>query len=78
MEYGPLGVRINLVSPGRIVTPMMISARIGSLEAIAETLPARRMGEPTDVAAAVLWLSSPQAGFVIGHDLHVDGGFCAT
>lgn len=78
MEYGPLGVSINLVSPGRIVTPMMLAAGVGSVEAIAETLPVRRIGEPADVAAAVLWLASPQAGYVIGHDLRVDGGFCAT
>jgi NAD(P)-dependent dehydrogenase (short-subunit alcohol dehydrogenase family) len=78
MEYGPLGVRVNLVTPGRIVTPMMTGAGIADSAAIAAALPARRMGDPEDVARAITWIASPDASFVLGADLRVDGGFGAT
>jgi len=77
MEYGPLGIRINAISPGRIKTPMMLGAGIADPGAIAAGLPLRRMGEPEDVAEAVLWLASDAASFVTGHNLCVDGGFLA-
>ena len=77
MEYGPLGIRINAISPGRIKTPMMLGAGIADPAAIAAALPLRRMGEPEDVAEAVLWLASDAASFVTGHNLCVDGGFLA-
>ncbi len=75
MEYGPLGIRINAISPGRIKTPMMLGAGIADPGAIAAGLPLRRMGEPEEVAEAVIWLASDAASFVAGHNLCVDGGF---
>lgn len=78
MEYGPFGIRINLVSPGRVQTPMMMGAGVGDVGAIAASLPARRIGHPEDVAAAITWLASADASFVFGADLRVDGGFGAT
>jgi NAD(P)-dependent dehydrogenase (short-subunit alcohol dehydrogenase family) len=75
MEYAPSGIRINAVSPGRIVTPMMLASKIADMSAVAAGLPARRMGEAEEVAAAVRWLASDAASFVIGHNLCVDGGF---
>jgi NAD(P)-dependent dehydrogenase (short-subunit alcohol dehydrogenase family) len=75
MEYAPSGIRINAVSPGRIVTPMMLASKIADMAAVAAGLPARRMGEAEEVAAAVRWLASDAASFVIGHNLCVDGGF---
>ena len=77
IEHAPRGIRINAVSPGRIETPMMAGAGVADFATIATTLPARRMGRPEDVAAAVLWLASGAAGFVIGQNLCVDGGFLA-
>lgn len=77
MEYAPQGIRINAVAPGRIVTDMMMRAGIADPSQIAAGLPARRMGEPEEVAAAVVWLASDAASFVHGHVLAVDGGFLA-
>jgi len=75
MEYGPHGIRINAVSPGRVETPMMLGSNIADMAVVAAGLPARRLGRPEEVAEAVAWLVSDQAGFVIGHNLCVDGGF---
>lgn len=77
LEYAPHGLRINAVSPGRVVTPMMLGSGIADMAAVAAGLPVRRMGEPEEVAAAVLWLASDAASFVVGHNLCVDGGFLA-
>lgn len=78
MEVAERGVRINGVSPGRVTTPMMLGSGIMDMKAVAAGLPLRRMGDPEEVAAAVLWLASPAASFVVGHILNVDGGFMAT
>jgi NAD(P)-dependent dehydrogenase (short-subunit alcohol dehydrogenase family) len=77
MEYAPLGVRINAVSPGRITTPMMLASKIADMEAVAAALPIKRMGRPEEVAEAVVWLASEAASFVVGHNLSIDGGFLA-
>ena len=78
MEYAAQGIRINTVSPGRIETPMMRDAVAGDLDAVAAGLPARRIGKPAEAAAAVLWIASPEASFVFGHNLCVDGGFLSA
>ena len=78
LEYAPRGLRINAVSPGRVETPMMRDAVAGDLAKVAEGLPARRIGRPEEVAAAVLWLASAEAAFVHGHNLCVDGGFLSS
>ena len=75
MEYAPAKIRINAVSPGRILTPMMLASKIADMDAVAAGLPVRRMGGPEEVAEAVLWLASDAAAFVVGHNLCVDGGF---
>jgi NAD(P)-dependent dehydrogenase (short-subunit alcohol dehydrogenase family) len=77
MEYGPRGIRINAVSPGRVVTDMMLNAGIADPAAIAAGLPLRRLGQPEDVAAAVLFLASERSAFLCGHVIAVDGGFLA-
>lgn len=78
MEYAPLGIRINAVSPGRVVTPMMLASGIADMSAVAAGLPIRRMGTPEEVAEAVAWLASDAASFVVGHNLCTDGGFLAA
>ncbi len=77
MEYAEKGVRINAVAPGRVVTDMMLASRIMDLGAVAAGLPLRRMGQPEEVAEAVVWLASDAASFVVGHVLCTDGGFMA-
>lgn len=78
LEYGPLGIRVNLISPGRVITPMMMASGVGDVESVAASLPARRMGTPEDVARAIVWIASSDADFIFGADLRVDGGFGAT
>ncbi len=75
MEYAAQGVRINAVSPGRVTTPMMLASKIADMDAVAAGLPIKRMGQPEEVAQAVLWLASDAASFTVGHNLCVDGGF---
>ena len=78
MEYAERGIRINAVSPGRVETPMMRTAGVGDMAAVGAGLPARRVGQPEEVAAAVLWLASEDAAFIYGHNLCVDGGFLSA
>jgi NAD(P)-dependent dehydrogenase (short-subunit alcohol dehydrogenase family) len=77
MECAPLGIRINTVSPGRVVTPMMLASNIADMKAVAAGLPLRRMGQPEEIAEAVAWLASDGASFVVGQNLCIDGGFLA-
>lgn len=77
MEAAEKGVRINAVAPGRVVTDMMLASKIMDMRAVAAGLPVRRMGQPEEVAEAVVWLASPSASFVVGHVLCTDGGFMA-
>ncbi|MBL8705466.1 MAG: SDR family oxidoreductase [Rhodospirillales bacterium] len=78
MEYAPQGIRINAVSPGRVETPMMLASGIADMSAVAAGLPLRRLGTPEEVAAAVLFLASDEASFVVGQNLGVDGGFLSS
>lgn len=77
MEYAPQGVRINAIAPGRVVTDMMLSSGIADMRTVAGNLPLRRMGHPDEVAAAVVWLLSGEASYIVGHVLAADGGFLA-
>jgi len=80
VEYGPRGIRINAVCPGVIDTPMvreMLDGQPDAMAGIMKEQPIGRLGRTEEVAAAVLWLCSPAASFVIGVALPVDGGFTA-
>ncbi|CAM5721711.1 MULTISPECIES: glucose 1-dehydrogenase [Streptomyces] len=80
VEYAARGVRINAVCPGTIDTPMVADMLEGQAEAMAEIMkqqPIGRLGTADEIAAAVLWLCSPAASFVVGAALPVDGGFTA-
>ena len=80
LEYAARGIRINAVCPGTIETPMVADMLVKEPEAMKEILrdqPIGRLGRPEEIAAAVLWLCSPSASFVIGHALAVDGGYTA-
>ena len=80
LEYAPRGIRINAICPGTIATPMVTDminkGELDTAEAIANQ-PIDRLVEPEEIAAAVLWLCSPGASFVIGVALPVDGGYTA-
>src|SRR5436853_1143457 len=80
LEYAPRGVRINAVCPGTIDTPMvadMLDTEPDAMKEIMREQPIGRLGRSNEIAAAVLWLCSPGASFVIGVPLAVDGGFTA-
>jgi 3-oxoacyl-[acyl-carrier protein] reductase len=73
-EYAKRGVTANCVAPGFIVTPMTDKLNDKQREAILAKIPASRAGSPEDVAAAVVFLASDEAGYISGQTLHVNGG----
>ena len=73
-ELATRGVTANCVAPGFIATPMTDGLNDKQKEAILARIPAARMGTPADIAAAVLYLASDEAGYVTGQTLHVNGG----
>jgi 3-oxoacyl-[acyl-carrier protein] reductase len=75
VELGPLGIRVNAVAPGSILTEATAAILSDSDRAERErTIPAGRLGRPSDVADAVAYLASSAADYVTGQVLYVDGG----
>lgn len=80
LDYAKQGIRINAISPGFIETPMIGATPYTAREALApmiELEPIGRLGQPREVADAVVWLCSDQASFVTGSAMVVDGGWNA-
>ncbi|WP_153556034.1 3-oxoacyl-[acyl-carrier-protein] reductase [Roseimaritima sediminicola] len=75
-ELANRGVTVNCVAPGFIASDM--TAKLGDvvLDEVRKRIPANRVGQPEDVAAAVLFLASPAASYITGQTLIVDGGMC--
>ena len=73
-ELASRGVTVNCVAPGFIATDMTAVLPEEQQKALAAQIPMGRMGSPEEVAAAVAWLASPQAGYITGQELHVNGG----
>ena len=73
-EVATRGITVNCVAPGFIETAMTGKLNDQQRESLLSTIPMGAMGAPLDVAAAVLYLSSPEAGYVTGSTLHVNGG----
>ena len=80
VEWGPRGVRSNVVSPGMIRTPMIeaIYRASGVHEERRALMPAQRIGQPEEIADAVVFLASERASYVTGEEIVVDGGFTRT
>jgi NAD(P)-dependent dehydrogenase (short-subunit alcohol dehydrogenase family) len=82
VEFGPHNVRVNSISPGTINTPMneKVVADLGEHVARAwvKMHPLGRIGDPSEVAEAAVYLASDAAGFTTGTDLRVDGGLTAA
>jgi NAD(P)-dependent dehydrogenase (short-subunit alcohol dehydrogenase family) len=81
LDYAAQGIRINAICPGMINTPMAVQVTKNYDPEIVRAMVARepigRFGEPEEIAAAVVWLCSAAASFMVGHALAVDGGFLA-
>jgi len=80
VRYGPYGIRVNAVAPGSIRTPIWqerIDREPQLFERIVKWYPLGRVGEPDDVANAVLFLASEEAAWITGTVLRVDGGLLA-
>ena len=84
LEYGAKGIRINAVSPGSIKSEMLDrfagdtqEQRQKTMEYLKSLHPIGRIGEPKEIAGAVLWLCSEEASFMLGQSITVDGGFTA-
>jgi NAD(P)-dependent dehydrogenase (short-subunit alcohol dehydrogenase family) len=79
VEYARDGIRVVSISPGAIDTPLVrasLEAQGGEAQ-LANRHPIGRLGQPAEVARAVLWLSSGDASFITATDLQVDGGLGA-
>ncbi|QIZ97535.1 SDR family oxidoreductase [Leifsonia sp. PS1209] len=80
IDHGPQGIRVNSVNPGDVNTGMLrdearqLGQEAGSFLAEAADRPLQRMGEPQEIAAAVVWLASDESSYVTGSALVVDGG----
>jgi NAD(P)-dependent dehydrogenase (short-subunit alcohol dehydrogenase family) len=76
-EWGPHGIRSNVVSPGMIITPMSQSFydTPGVTERRTAVVPTRRIGMPQDIADAILYLASDRSSYVNGDEITVDGGY---
>lgn len=77
LEYGPLGIRVNTVSPGLIHREGLEDAWPDGVRRWREAAPLGRLGRPQDIGDACVFLASPLASWVTGHDLVVDGGVSA-
>ncbi|MEQ1440565.1 3-oxoacyl-ACP reductase FabG [Fontimonas sp. SYSU GA230001] len=73
-EIGSRGITVNVVAPGFIETDMTRALGEEARQALLGRVPAQRLGQPEDIAAAVAFLASPEAGYVTGETLHVNGG----
>jgi NAD(P)-dependent dehydrogenase (short-subunit alcohol dehydrogenase family) len=77
LDYAPANIRVNAICPGIVDTAMMDRVTGDTTEGRASVIaqePVGRMGTPDEIAAAVLWLCSDAASFVVGHAMVVDGG----
>ncbi|MGA8332599.1 MAG: SDR family oxidoreductase, partial [Mycobacterium sp.] len=77
LDYAKQNIRVNAVGPGPVDTALLAKGTGGDPHSYAAFVPMGRIGQPDEVADAVVWLLSDEARFVTGHTLPVDGGVCA-
>jgi len=73
-EVGSRGITVNVVAPGFVVTDMTDALGEAARTALLGQVPLGRLGSADDIAHAVAFLASPQAGYITGETLHVNGG----
>jgi NAD(P)-dependent dehydrogenase (short-subunit alcohol dehydrogenase family) len=74
VELGPLGIRVNAVRPGNVVTRPRSEAENARGEQFAQRLPLQRIGVPVDIAGGVRYLAGPESAWVTGQSFAIDGG----
>jgi NAD(P)-dependent dehydrogenase (short-subunit alcohol dehydrogenase family) len=77
LDYAKKNIRVNAVGPGPVETPLLAKGTGGDPHSYAAFVPMGRIGQPDEIADAVVWLLSDEARFVTGHTLPVDGGVCS-
>jgi len=77
-EVGSRGITVNVVAPGFIDTDMTHALNAEQRAAMLKSVPLERLGETADIAAAVVFLASAQAGYITGETIHVNGGMHMT
>ena len=82
LEYATQGIRVNAVSPGFIITPLLAQAGLLDEKSpmhdyLVGLHPIKRLGTVEEVAESIVWLCSDAASFVTGHAMLVDGGYTA-
>ena len=75
MELAPWNIRVNAVAPGVVNTEMVSNLNEKERESCARSIPLARLGEPEDIAKAMLFLASDNASYITGATLNVDGGY---
>jgi len=78
LDYAKRNIRVNAVGPGPVETPLLHKGTGGDPHSYASFVPMGRIGQPDEIADAVVWLLSDEARYVTGHTLPVDGGVCAV
>jgi 3-oxoacyl-[acyl-carrier protein] reductase len=73
-EVASRGITVNCIAPGFISTPMTDALNEKQTATIKEAIPAQKFGTPDDIASAAVYLASPEAAYMTGQTLHVNGG----
>lgn len=74
IELAPLGIRVNSIHPGGVYTPMLTGVGRNEIDAMVESIPMRRLGNPEEIAALALFLASDESSYCTGSEFVADGG----
>ena len=73
-ELAPRGITVNVIAPGAIETPMLRAHSAERKQGMAASTPLKRLGQPEEIAGAIAFLASPEAAFITGAVMHINGG----
>jgi len=73
-ELAPRGITVNVIAPGAIETPMLRAHTAERKQGMAAATPLKRLGQPEEIASAIAYLASADAGFITGTVMHINGG----